>query len=58
MTNEVENPEWTCPECGHAHEHWHYNASGVPRSEVAEFFDGGPKSKMINVSRKFDDGGI
>ena len=49
---------WTCPECGHAHEHWHYNASGVPRSEVAEFFNGGPKSKMINVSRKFDDGGI
>lgn len=41
---------WTCPECGHAHEHWHYNASGIPRGEVAEFFDGGSKSHMIEVN--------
>lgn len=41
---------WTCPECGFTHEHWHYNASGIPKDEVATFFEG-PSSKMISTKR-------
>ena len=31
---------WTCPGCGVSHEHWHYNASGIPASEAAGYFEG------------------
>lgn len=51
-TLDVRGPQlyrWTCPECGYQHDHYHYNASGIPRDEVAEFFEG-PSSKFIDVS--------
>lgn len=31
---------WTCPGCGVSHEHWHYNASGIPPADAPGFFEG------------------
>ena len=31
---------WTCPGCGVSHDHWHYNASGMPEAEAIQFFNG------------------
>jgi hypothetical protein len=43
---------WQCPECGHTHDHWHYNTSGIPATEAATWFEGPASTKHIGITNR------
>jgi len=45
---------YTCPGCGLTHEHWHYNASGIPADQAAGFFTGERVEMNIKHEMRFD----
>lgn len=45
---------WTCPGCGIYHDHWHFNASGIPAEDAPGYFTGEKKQIHIQHTVRFD----